>query len=241
MSRRGRARRGVGEHPEAHRSGRGGWLRAAVLGSDDAIVSTASLLIGVASSEASTRATLTAGAAGLVAGAMSMAVGEYVSVSSQRDAERSDIEGERLELATEPAAELDELTGIYVARGLEPVLARRVATALSAHDRLGAHLRDELHLDGSTLSRPLQAAWISAASFASFALIPLGAFFVAPAALRIWAVVAVSLASLGALGALGGRLGGAPPVRAALRVTLGGGLAMMVTAAIGHFLGVAAR
>jgi VIT1/CCC1 family predicted Fe2+/Mn2+ transporter len=226
-------------HREAHRSGRAGWLRAAVLGSDDAIVSTASLMIGVASSAASTRATLVAGAAGLVAGAMSMAVGEYVSVSSQRDAERSDIERERHELATQPTAELNELAAIYVGRGLDRELAKRVATELSAHDRLGAHMRDELHIHRGALARPLQAAWISAASFATFALVPIAALAVAPPSLRIATVASLSLASLAALGALGGRLGGAPPVRAALRVTLGGGLAMAVTAAIGHLLGVA--
>lgn len=225
-------------HRERHRSGRTGWLRAAILGSDDAIVSTASLMIGVASSSASGRAILVAGVAALVAGAMSMAVGEYVSVSSQRDAERADIAREERELTAHPEAELEELVKIYVARGLDGELARRVAVALSAGDRLGAHLRDELGIDGGALSRPLQAAWVSAASFASFALVPLAVFLVMPASLRIPAVAAVSVACLAALGAVGGQLGGASLGRAALRVSLGGGLAMAVTAAIGWTLGI---
>ncbi|HLX96396.1 MAG TPA: VIT family protein [Verrucomicrobiae bacterium] len=221
-----------------HRSGRAGWLRAAVLGSDDAIVSTASLMIGVAASSAPKVAILVAGVAGLVAGAMSMAVGEYVSVSSQRDAEQADIGLERQELATEPQAELQELAMIYVKRGLEKDLAMKVAEQLSARDRLGAHMRDELGIDQTSLARPLQAAWISAASFASFAVVPIVALLIAPAALRIPMIAAFSLASLAALGAFGGQLGGAPPGRAAFRVTLGGALAMAVTAIIGRILGV---
>ena len=224
-------------HGETHRSGRAGWLRAAVLGSDDAIVSTASLMIGVAASSASKGAILIAGAAGLVAGAMSMAVGEYVSVSSQRDAEQADIDVEKRELAREPVAELNELAMIYVKRGLDKDLAMKVAEQLSAHDRLGTHLRDELGLEPSALARPMQAAWISAASFASFALVPLGAFLVAPAAFRVPMIAIVSLASLAALGAFGGYLGGAPVGRATLRVTLGGGLAMAATAIIGRVFG----
>ena len=221
-----------------HRSGRAGWLRAAVLGSDDAIVSTASLMIGVAASSASRQAILVAGVAGLVAGSMSMAVGEYVSVSSQRDAEQADIGREKRELAEWPQAELDELAGIYVKRGLEFDLAMKVALQLSARDRLGAHLLDELGIDQSSLARPLQAAWISAASFALFALVPIAGLFAAPAPLRIPTIAALSLVSLAALGAFGGHLGGAPLGRAALRVTLGGSLAMAVTALIGHILGV---
>jgi VIT1/CCC1 family predicted Fe2+/Mn2+ transporter len=224
---------------ERHRSGRVGWLRAAVLGSDDAIVSTASLMIGVAASSAPKAAILVAGVAGLVAGAMSMAVGEYVSVSSQRDAEQADIGLEKRELASEPQAELEELALIYVKRGLEPGLAMQVAQQLSAHDQLGAHMRDELGIDQASLARPLQAAWISAASFAVFALFPIAALLVAPAALRIPLIAASSLLSLAALGAFGGHLGGAPLGRAALRVTLGGALAMAVTAIIGRILGVA--
>jgi len=223
---------------ELHRSGRVGWLRAAVLGSDDAVVSTASLMIGVAAASASKTAVLVAGVAGLVAGAMSMAVGEYVSVSSQRDAEQADIGLEKRELMCEPQAELEELAMIYVNRGLEPKLAMEVAQQLSAHDRLGAHMRDELGIDQASLARPLQAAWISAASFACFALVPIAALLIAPAALRIPMVGAFSLLSLAALGAFGGHLGGAPPGRAALRVTLGGALAMTVTAVIGRILGV---
>lgn len=223
---------------EKHRSGRAGWLRAAVLGSDDAIVSTASLMIGVAAASASKSAILVAGVAGLVAGAMSMAVGEYVSVSSQRDAEQADIGLETQELAGNPQAELEELAQIYVKRGLEEDLAMKVAVQLSAHDRLGAHMRDELGIDQAFLARPLQAAWISAASFASFAVVPIVALLISPVALRIPMIATLSLVSLAALGAFGGRLGGAPMVRAALRVTLGGGLAMAVTAIIGRILGV---
>jgi len=166
-------------------------------------------------------------------------VGEYVSVSSQRDAEQADIGLEKRELASEPQAELEELALIYVKRGLEPGLAMQVAQQLSAHDQLGAHMRDELGIDQASLARPLQAAWISAASFAGFALFPIAALLVAPAALRIPLIAASSLLSLAALGAFGGHLGGAPLGRAALRVTLGGALAMAVTAAIGRILGVA--
>lgn len=224
---------------EQHRSGRAGWLRAAVLGSDDAIVSVSSLMIGVAASSASKEAILLAGVAGLVAGAMSMAVGEYVSVSSQRDAEQADIARETQELADQPEDELQELTAIYVRRGLDPGLARQVAEQLSTRDRLGTHLRDELGIDQADLARPLQAAWISAASFAAFALVPIVALLVTPPAARIAAIAVLSLGSLGALGAFGGHLGGAPLGRAALRVTLGGALAMAVTAGIGRLFGVA--
>ena len=223
---------------EKHRSGRAGWLRAAVLGADDAIVSTASLMIGVAAASASKGAILLAGAAGLVAGAMSMAVGEYVSVSSQRDAEQADIEREKQELAQQPQAELSELTTLYVKRGLDRELAQRVAEQLSAHDRLGAHLRDELGIDSTSLARPLQAAWISAASFASFGVVPILGLLVAPIAWRIPVIAVLSLASLAGLGAFGGHLGGAPLRRATLRVTLGGALAMSVTALVGRLLGV---
>jgi len=225
-------------HGEIHRSQRAGWLRAAVLGADDAIVSTASLMIGVAASAAAKDAILIAGVAGLVAGSMSMAVGEYVSVSSQRDAERADIELEKRELEGEPRAELDELTMIYVHRGLDSELARRVAEQLSARDRLGAHLRDELGIDPHELARPLQAAWISALSFGSFATLPIVALLLSPTSLRIPTIAGLSLLSLGILGALGARLGGAPMGRAALRVCLGGSLAMAITAGIGKILGV---
>jgi VIT1/CCC1 family predicted Fe2+/Mn2+ transporter len=223
---------------EKHRSRRVGWLRAAVLGSNDAIVSIASLMIGVAASSASKGAIWIAGVAGLVAGAMSMAVGEYVSVSTQRDAEQADIERERRELTDQPQAELQELANSYVKRGLEAGLAMKVAEQLSARDRLGAHLLDELGIRQASLARPMQAAWISAASFASFAGIPIIALLVAPPSLRIPVIGAFSLASLAVLGAFGGHLGGAPVGRAALRVTLGGALAMAITAAIGRILGV---
>ena len=227
-------------HREAHRSDRAGWLRAAVLGSDDAIVSTASLMIGVAASAASRTSVLVAGVAGLVAGAMSMAAGEYVSVSAQRDSELADITIEKRELAEDPKAELNELALIYVNRGLDCDLAMKVAEQLSAHDRLGAHLRDELGLATSSRARPVQAASISAASFGSFALVPIVALLLAPSDFRIPAMALASLGSLAALGTLGGYLGGASMGRAALRVTVGGALAMGVTAAIGRAFGVAA-
>lgn len=215
-------------------------MRAAVLGADDAIVSTSSLMIGVAASSATKQSILIAGVAGLVAGAMSMAVGEYVSVSSQRDSEEADVEREKQELASEPAAELKELASIYAKRGLDDELAMKVARQLSAHDRLGAHLKDELGIDASSIARPLQAAWVSASSFASMALVPIAALLVAPTPMRLPAIAAVSLVALAGLGALGGHLGGAPIGRAALRVTIGGGVAMAATAAIGRIFGVVA-
>ena len=225
-------------HREHHRSGRAGWLRAAVLGSNDAIVSTASLMIGVGASAASTSAMFVAGVAALFAGSMSMAVGEYVSVSSQLDAEHADIAKEKEELATQPDAELQELAGIYMKRGLDKGLAMEVAKQLSAHDQLAAHLRDELGIDQSSHPKPLQAAWVSAVSFAVFAILPLLGLL-APAAYRLYAIAAITLVSLASLGALGGRLGDAPMLRASLRVTVGGALAMLVTATIGHFVGAA--
>jgi VIT1/CCC1 family predicted Fe2+/Mn2+ transporter len=167
-----------------------------------------------------------------------MAVGEYVSVSSQRDTEQADIAVEKRELAKQPKSELNELAAIYAKRGLDKELAMKVAEQLSARDRLGAHLRDELHIDRASLARPLQAAWISAASFSVFAAIPIAALLAAPAVARIPIIAAISLASLATLGAVGAHLGGAPMGRAALRVTIGGGLAMAVTAAIGRVLGV---
>jgi VIT1/CCC1 family predicted Fe2+/Mn2+ transporter len=224
---------------ETHLSSRAGWLRAAVLGADDGIVSISSLMIGVAASSASKEAILVAGVAGLVAGAMSMAVGEYVSVSAQRDAEQADVGREMRELASRPRAELDELALIYMKRGLDRELAMKVAEQLTTRDRLGAHLRDELGIDQASLARPMQAAWISAASFAAFAVVPIVALLIAPAASRISAIAALSLISLAGLGAFGGHLGGAPLGRAALRVTIGGVLAMAVTAAIGRIFGVA--
>lgn len=226
-------------HRETHRSRRAGWLRAAVLGSNDAIVSVSSLMIGVGATDASKQAILVVGIAGLVAGAMSMAVGEYVSVSSQRDAEEADIAKEAKELETAPDAELAELAGIYHHRGLDKELAMEVAKQLTAHDELGAHLRDELGIEETSRARPLQAAWISAVSFAAFAMLPILGLVVTPSAWRLPAIAAVTLVSLAGLGALGGRLGGASIGRAALRVTAGGALAMTITAAIGRLLGVA--
>ena len=217
---------------ENHRIGRGGWLRAAVLGADDGVVSTASLIIGVAAASVSTRAVLAAGIAG-------MAAGEYVSVCSQRDVEEADIALERRQLRENPAGELDELVGIYVKRGLAPELAQKVAEQLSARGRLKAHLRDELGLQESLRARPLQAALVSAFSFASLAILPILAFAIAPAPLRLPIVALVSLAGLGGLGALGAALGGAPRLRAALRVLVGGGFAMAVSALVGHLLGLA--
>jgi VIT1/CCC1 family predicted Fe2+/Mn2+ transporter len=197
-------------------------------------------MIGVASASASKEAVLLAGIAGLAAGALSMAAGEYVSVSSQRDAEEADIAREKEELATDPHGELEELVNIYRKRGLDPELARKVAEQLSDPDnRLISHMRDELGLESATLSRPFQAALVSAASFSLLALLPVGALLVAPASVRTAAIATVSLASLGLLGAVGSQLGGAPMARAALRVVLGGGAAMAVTALIGHLLGVA--
>jgi VIT1/CCC1 family predicted Fe2+/Mn2+ transporter len=225
-------------HRERHRSGRNSWLRAAVLGSDDAIVSTASLMLGVAASSASKETILIAGVAGLVAGAMSIGAGENVSVSSQKDAEQADIAVEKEELASHPQAELNELAMIYVKRGVDKELAIKVAEQLSAKNRLEAHLRDELGIEKGALARPLQAAWISAASFATFAMIPIAALLVIPATLRIYAIAILSLASLAALGAVGGRLGGASVGRAALRVSIGGGIAMAVTAGIGRLVAV---
>jgi vacuolar iron transporter family protein len=228
------------EPGEAHRRGRAAWLRAAVLGADDGVVSTASLMIGVAASAASKEAVLIAGIAGLVAGAMSMAAGEYVSVSSQRDSEEADVRLEEKELTADPKGELRELAQIYRRRGLDADLAMKVAQQLSLRDRLGAHLRDELGLVEESRAQPLQAALVSAASFASLAVIPILTLLVAPAPMRIAAIATVSLASLAGLGALGGYAGGAPMLKAALRVALGGGVAMATTALIGHLLGVAA-
>ncbi len=225
-------------HPETHRSNRSGWLRAAVLGSNDAIISTASLMVGVAASSASRDAILVAGVAGLVAGAMSMAAGEYVSVSSQRDAELADIEKEKRELIEDPANELAELAGIYQKRGLDRELALEVAKQLTARDGIGAHLRDELGIHPDELARPFQAAWASAVSFAFFAVVPILILLVAPDERRIPVIVGASLGCLGGLGALGARLGGAPVGRATVRVLIGGILAMALTAAIGKLLGV---
>lgn len=226
-------------HGERHRYGRVGWLRATVLGAGDGIVSTASLLIGVAAASATRSALVVAGIAGLVAGSMSMATGEYNSVSSQRDTERADIERETREQRSQPERELDELAAIYARRGLDPDLAREVAVQLHRADPLGAHLRDELGIVEAGRARPVQAAAVSAASFAVAASLPVVAVVAAPASVRIATVVVVSLLALALLGVTGARLGGAPPARAAVRVVLGSGLAMAITAAIGALVGTA--
>jgi VIT1/CCC1 family predicted Fe2+/Mn2+ transporter len=225
------------KHSERHRSERIGWLRAAVLGANDGIVSTASLVIGVAAAAASRNTVLLAGLAGLVAGATSMAAGEYVSVSSQRDAERADIARERRELATDPEFERAELTEIYLRRGLDRPLAATVAEQLMATDPLGSHLRDELGLQPDGLARPLQAAVVSAVSFAVGAVLPLALIVLAPIGVRVPVTALAALVLLALLGAVGARLGGAPAGRAALRVTVGGALAMGLTALIGQLMG----
>jgi len=226
-------------HRERHRFERIGWLRAAVLGANDGIVSTASLMIGVAASSASTSAIAIAGIAGLVAGAMSMAVGEYVSVSSQRDTELADIRKEEAELKKAPDLELNELTHIYVQRGLELGLARSVAEQLTAADPLGAHLRDELGITHATKARPWQAAVVSVVSFSLGAAIPLLALAVAGGSNRIAVIAGAALVVLAITGGVGGRLGGAPVPRAALRVLVGGGAAMAITALVGNLIGTA--
>jgi vacuolar iron transporter family protein len=205
-------------HPERHQAGKLGWLRAAVLGANDGIVSTASLIVGVAAASASTEAILVAGVAALVAGAMSMAAGEYVSVSAQADSEAADLARERVELAEETESEQDELTRIYMGRGVDPELARKVALQLMAHDALGAHARDELGISDLTAARPLQAALASAASFATGAALPLLVVLIAPMSALIPATVATSLVFLVGLGVVSARTGGARPLRAAVRV-----------------------
>ncbi len=226
------------KHREQHLSGRIGWLRAAVLGANDGIVSTASLVVGVASAASSRQAILVAGIAGLVAGALSMAAGEYVSVSSQRDTERADLERERRELATQPKAEEDELAAIYRRRGVEPDLARSVARQLMAKDALAAHARDELGLTDKTAARPLQAAFASAATFATGAAVPILAIVVVPPSVVV--VSLVSLLCLVALGAIAARAGGAPALVGAARVGFWGALAMAATAGVGSLFGTTA-
>ncbi|MEO5808345.1 VIT family protein [Devosia sp.] len=224
-------------HPETHQVDRVGWLRAAVLGANDGIVSTASLIIGVAAAAAGQSAILLAGIAGLVAGAMSMAAGEYVSVSSQADTEQADLARERQELREQPELELQELADIYVGRGLDPALAQQVAVQLTAKDALGSHARDELGISHISTARPVQAALTSAATFSIGAALPLLMVVLVRGS---WLVPAVSLASLlflAALGALGAQAGGAPIWKPTLRVTFWGALAMLVTAGIGKLVG----
>lgn len=224
-------------HRERHRTGRVGWLRAAVLGANDGIVSTGSLVLGVAAADATHSSILIAGAAGLVAGAMSMAAGEYVSVHSQADSERADIERERRELATDAAGERRELTAIYVGRGLKPELAREVADQLMEHDALAAHARDELGISPQNAARPLQAALASAGAFAAGALLPLAVAALAPVDSLIYVLPGACLACLALLGAVAARAGGAPVAAGAWRVTFWSALAMGLTAAVGKLFG----
>ncbi|WP_269539314.1 VIT1/CCC1 transporter family protein [Cerasicoccus fimbriatus] len=224
--------------PEMHRSDRIGWLRAAVLGANDGILSTASIVVGVASANSSREAILVAGLAAMVAGAMSMAAGEYVSVFSQADTEQADLELEKRELAIHPAEEMSELAQIYEKRGLDKELAMKVARQLMAKDALGAHARDELGITDLATARPLQAAFSSAAAFAAGALAPLLTAFIAQGQALVWVVSVVSLISLAMLGGIAAKAGGAPVGRAALRVTFWGALAMIVTGVIGHWFGV---
>lgn len=226
-------------HTERHRTDRVGWLRAAVLGANDGIVSTASLVLGVAAASASHASILLTGVAGLVAGAMSMAAGEYVSVHSQADTETADLAREQTELNADPAAELRELSAIYVDRGLEPALAQQVAVQLMQHDALGAHARDELGISETLSARPVQAALASAASFAAGALLPLAVTAFAPASSLIAWVSVTSLVFLALLGALAARAGGAGIWLGAWRVSFWGALAMAITAGVGALFGAA--
>ena len=227
-------------HLERHRTQHIGWLRAAVLGANDGIVSTASLVLGVAAAGADGKGILIAGVASLVAGAMSMAAGEYVSVSSQADTETADLQRERGELAADPVAEHVELAAIYVGRGLDAELAAAVATQLTAHDALGAHGRDELGISEALSARPVQAALASAGTFAVGAALPLLVVLLAPVSALMWAVAVSSLVFLAVLGSLSARVGGAAVITAAVRVTFWGALAMALTAAVGALFGVAA-
>ena len=224
-------------HLERHRSERIGWLRAAVLGANDGIVSTASLIVGVAAAATSRSNVLLAGVAGLVAGAMSMAAGEYVSVSSQADTENADLARERSELATDPASELDELKTIYERRGLDAGLARQVAEQLTAHDALGTHARDELGISAVHAARPVQAALASAATFAVGAALPLVVAALAPVSRIIVLVGVTSLLCLALLGGIAARAGGAGMTRGAIRVTFWGAFALALTALIGRLFG----
>jgi VIT1/CCC1 family predicted Fe2+/Mn2+ transporter len=227
-------------HRERHLIERVGWLRAAVLGANDGIVSTASLIVGVAAASQGRGEILVVGVAGLVAGAMSMAAGEYVSVSSQADTERADLAREKAELETQPDFELDELAGLYVARGVEPDVARVVARQLMARDALGAHARDELGISEITTARPIQAALTSALTFSGGAALPLVAAVAVPANMIVVTVSVASLLFLALLGGVGARAGGAPIVKAVARVTFWGAIAMALTAGVGAVFGVSA-
>ena len=225
------------QHPESHLVARIGWLRAAVLGANDGIVSTASLIVGVAAAAAARNDVLIAGVAGLVAGAMSMAAGEYVSVSSQSDTEKADLSRERTELRANPEFELDELAEIYAKRGVEPTLARQVAAQLMAKDALTAHAHDELGISEITAARPVQAALTSAATFSAGAAMPLLMVVLSPVTMLVPIVSAASLAFLALLGAIGAKAGGASVLRATARVSFWGALAMALTAGIGRLFG----
>ena len=224
-------------HPETHRTHRIGWLRAAVLGANDGIVSTASLIVGVAAADANRSSILVAGVAGLVAGAMSMAAGEYVSVSSQSDTEHADLERERGELASDGEHEHAELAAIYVARGLDAETASRVATQLMARDALGAHARDELGISDALSARPVQAAMASASTFAVGAALPLLLVLFVPVTVLVWTVSGSSLFFLALLGSLAARAGGSPVWKSVARVTFWGALAMALTAGVGALFG----
>ena len=224
-------------HHEIHRTDRIGWLRAAVLGANDGIVSTASLIVGIAAANMDQSSIVLAGVAGLVGGAMSMGAGEYISVSSQADTEAADLAVERQELERHPQHELKELAGIYVKRGLDSELALQVAEQLTAHDALGAHARDELGITHELRARPLLAALTSAAAFSVGAALPLLSAVIAPAAQMVFTIMLSSLIFLAALGAVAARTGGAPMFRGALRVVFWSALAMGVTAAVGHWFG----
>ena len=226
-------------HSEYHRTHRIGWLRAAVLGANDGIVSTASLIVGVATAESSQANVLVAGIAGLVAGAMAMAAGEYVSVSSQSDTENADLDRERVELATDAVHEHEELAAIYVARGLDVKLAGEVATQLMAKDALGAHARDELGISDTLSARPVQAALASAGTFSVGAAMPLLLVVIVPSSALVWAVAGGSLFYLALLGSLAARAGGSPVLRSVVRVTFWGALAMALTAGVGALFGAA--
>ena len=227
-------------HSERHRTHRTGWLRAAVLGANDGIVSTASLVLGVAAAGADTRAILVAGVAGLVAGAMSMAAGEYVSVSSQADTERADLARERKELDDNPEQEHEELVSIYVQRGLDRSLASSVASQLMRHDALGAHGRDELGISNTLAAKPVQAAVASAGTFAAGAALPLLTVLILPKSSLMWGLAGSSLCFLALLGLLAARTGGAPAPASVLRVSFWGMLAMGLTSAVGALFGVSA-
>lgn len=227
-------------HTERHKNQRIGWLRAAVLGANDGIVSTASLILGVAAAGVTSHNILITGVAGLVAGSMSMAAGEYVSVSSQSDTEKADIEKERLELTSQPDHELAELAAIYMSRGLNADTAKTVAVQLMAHDALGAHTRDELGISDTSAAQPVQAAIASAATFAVGAALPLLVVFVSPQPMLSVAVAVSSLVFLAALGSLAARAGGSSVMTAAMRVTFWGALAMALTYVVGALFGVAA-